>query len=170
MVWILPSLPPYAHVPSVNDLAGSGDYLYMIASGQEGQERLFVVDISDPLGDVSTYKARSVAVRSDHACIIGREGFQIIDISDPDSPSSDFSPAKSLYLANLPILNHRGFPGVVQGLLTMGLLSPGNTLNYFYPAIYPGPWRYYTYPGANAHAALAAPRRMKMLYFQMKRT
>jgi len=92
MVWILPGLPPYAHVPSVNDLAGSGEYMYMIASGQEGQEKLFVVDIADPLdpdplGDVSTYKAKGVAVQGNYACIIGRDGFQIIDISDPDLPS-----------------------------------------------------------------------------------
>jgi len=92
MVWTLPGLPPHAHVPSVTDLAGSGDYLYMIASGQEGQEKLFVVDISDPLdpdtlGDVTTYKAKGIAVQGDHACIVGWDGFQIIDISDPDAPS-----------------------------------------------------------------------------------
>jgi len=91
-VWILPGLPPYAHCPSINDLTGGGDYLYMIASGQEGQEKLFVVDISDPLdpdplGDVTTYKAKAVAVQGDYACIIGWDGFQIIDISDPDAPS-----------------------------------------------------------------------------------
>lgn len=92
MVWILPGLSPYGHVPSTNDITGSGDYLYMIASGQEGQEKLFVVDISapldpDPLGDVTTYKAKAVAVYGDYACIAGWDGFQIIDISDPDAPS-----------------------------------------------------------------------------------
>jgi hypothetical protein len=91
-IWHLPGLPPYAHIPSNEDLTGSGDYIYLIGSGLEGQEKLFVVDISDPLdpdplGDVSTYKAKGIAVQGNYACIIGRDGFQIIDISDPDDPS-----------------------------------------------------------------------------------
>ena len=94
-IWYLPGLPPYGHIPTIKDMAESGGYIYLVGSGLEGQQKLFVADISDPLdpeevGNVSTYassKARAVSVEENYACIVGDEGFLIIDISVSDDPS-----------------------------------------------------------------------------------
>jgi len=91
-IWYLPGLPPYGHIPSSEKLDGSGEYIY-VTGDVDGQELLFVVNISDPLnpdplGKVSIYKPNGgVAVQGDYACIAGWDGFQIIDISDSNDPS-----------------------------------------------------------------------------------
>ncbi|MGA1842538.1 MAG: LVIVD repeat-containing protein [bacterium] len=91
-IWHLPGMPPYSHVPSTEDLTGSGEYIYVTGDVDNQEDLLFVVNISDPLdpdllGDVSIYRPNGVAVQGDYACIVGLNGFQIIDISDPDDPS-----------------------------------------------------------------------------------
>jgi hypothetical protein len=91
-IWHLPGLPPYGHIPSSEKLDGSGDYIY-VTGDVDDQELLFVVNISDavdpdPLGKVSICKPNGgVAVQGDYACIVGWDGFQIIDVSNPDDPS-----------------------------------------------------------------------------------
>ncbi len=70
-----------------------GDYLYAVGEGEAGGE-LAIVDVSDPqnpnlvgsLRDGAVSCFYDVMVQGDYAYIGDRNGFRVVDVSDPESP------------------------------------------------------------------------------------